>query len=235
MFLGKRTSSSRKNKDGHRQYDIALITEPPVNPRMRDLFIPSDQVKAYYVPDESGKTYDFYSAIYIFNPNLNWRPITEMSSSSYVEIEVTMKNFSLRICSIYCHNQSPLSENYKNTMVSILSTNNNKVIGGDFNAHHEVWEGTRRTDENGRFLLPLFNRFNWIICNRKGDITRKPNNSHNPSTIDLTIAGPPTYPLVKNWKVTNNSFGSDHICIQFEINKKYSPNLLLKSAYPPGN
>lgn len=197
-----------------------LISEPPINPGKKDLFIPSDNVKAYYVMEETGKSYQIYSAIYISNKHLNWRPVTEISSATYTEIEVTINGFILRIGSIYAPNNATSNINFKTTMTTILASREKRIIGGDFNAHHDSWEGRGIMNESGRFFNSLFEKLNWIVCNEKGCFTRRPRANEQPSTIDLTIASSAAYSLVKNWYVTDNSYNSDHLCIQFEINKK---------------
>lgn len=211
---------NEKDQKGRHLYDLLLITEPPVNPGKKSLFIPSNDYKAYYVMEELKKSYSVYSAIYVINKNLIWRPVTEVSNANYAEIEISVGNSAFKVGSIYCHGDTPFNEKYKEFTDVIFASDCKKIIGGDFNAHHDDWEDRGLTNESGKFFKQQFEKHDWTVCNEKGHFTLRPRNNGQPSVIDLTVANEIAYSYVKNWNVTDNSYGSDHLCIQFEINEK---------------
>lgn len=215
------TLLNEKDHRGFLKYDIALISEPPLNTNKENLFIPSDEIKAYYVSENINYPYHIYSAIYILNNHLKWQPNEQTSTAFYTEIEIFLTGRKVVLASIYCPIQTPLTDSLKQSLTDILSSNKNKIIGGDFNARHNDWEGRNLSNETGCFLAQEFAALGWVVCNTKGTFTRKlGRNQTLPTTIDLTIATLESLPLIGNWEVTENSYGSDHWCIQFDINAK---------------
>lgn len=222
---------NEKCNDGHQLYDLCLITEPPINPGKKDLYNPSDKYKVFYVEEELGKSYHVYSAIYILN-NLNWQPVTHISNAYYAEVKITSNHLHINVGSIYCPGCNQLNNELKKTLSNILATRGKKIIGGDFNAHHDDWEGRGLVDSYGRFFKEQFDKWGWLVHNTKGEFTRKPTLSTQPTVIDLTITNSFAHSLVENWTVTDSSYGSDHLCIQFELKGNVPKSEPSKIAVP---
>uniref|UniRef100_A0A1B0DHH3 Endonuclease/exonuclease/phosphatase domain-containing protein n=1 Tax=Phlebotomus papatasi TaxID=29031 RepID=A0A1B0DHH3_PHLPP len=86
----------------------------------------------------------------------------------------------------------------------------NILVGGDFNAHAELW-GSNTTNSRGRSVQGWIEENGLIVLNdgRPTRIACPPNTS---SAIDITLATPNSS-MFWNWALLDESFGSDHIPI----------------------
>jgi hypothetical protein len=87
------------------------------------------------------------------------------------------------------------------------------LIVGDFNAHHEWWEGPEsNADTAGRLLSDAILQSNLCLLN-DGTPTRLPDRiTDKPTAIDITLASPDIYSRI-NWIVETDPLGSDHLPI----------------------
>ena len=87
---------------------------------------------------------------------------------------------------------------------------------GDFNSHNILW-GSRRTNKRGQTLEKINNNNNLCLHNRKAQ-THPSSSSGTFSAIDLTLSDPATF-IEYNWRVHEDSCGSDHFPIIIENTK----------------
>ena len=84
---------------------------------------------------------------------------------------------------------------------------------GDFNSHNETW-GSKKTDKKGKVIESLLNQHQLCMYNNKPDIYLHPARGTY-SAIDLTMCDPNPF-LNYNWKVHDDTCGSDHFPILLE-------------------
>jgi len=104
----------------------------------------------------------------------------------------------------------------------------NKVILGDFNAHHTLW-GSLRVDGRGEQVVKLVNDSDLILLN-DGSPTRVDDNTGNLSYIDLSLVSS-TVAAKCLWHTIDDSLGSDH----FPIFIKYSCDTTRTPSAPKFN
>ncbi|KAI9553779.1 hypothetical protein GHT06_019043 [Daphnia sinensis] len=99
----------------------------------------------------------------------------------------------------------------------LANVSNNAILSGDFNAHHERWQGgCRNPNRSGRLIAELLDNLDHLTLATPKDLgTRQCYNSFTTSTIDLTIMPPH---LAATSKITRGpDLGSDHFPIHIEI------------------
>lgn len=94
------------------------------------------------------------------------------------------------------------------------------IMGGDVNAHHEVW-GSNDTNPRGRNLLEFLATTDLEILNRGNSPTFV--TSRRAEVLDLTVCSQSIVSKVINWHVSNEVTLSDHRAIVFEIACATSP------------
>ena len=99
---------------------------------------------------------------------------------------------------------------------------------GDFNSHNILW-GSRTTNKRGQTLEKIINNNNLCLHNQKAQ-THLSSSSGTFSAIDLTLSDPATF-IEYNWRVHEDSCGSDHFPIIIENTKpgKSDPQTVSKT------
>ena len=99
---------------------------------------------------------------------------------------------------------------------------------GDFNSHN-ILGGSRTTNKRGQILEKIINNYNLCLHNRKAQ-THLSSSSGTFSAIDLTLSDPATF-IEYNWRVHEDSCGSDHFLIIIENTKlgKSDPQTVSKT------
>ena len=99
---------------------------------------------------------------------------------------------------------------------------------GDFNSHNILW-GSRTTNNRGQTLEKIINNNNLCLHNWKVQ-THLSSSSGTFSAIDLTLSDPATF-IEYNWRVHEDSCGSDHFPIIIENTKpgKSDPQTVSKN------
>ena len=130
------------------------------------------------------------------------------------------------ICSIYIPPQDPINEEQLNNLINQLPKP--YILMGDFNNHNILW-GSRTTNKRGQTLEKIINNNNLCLHNRKAQ-THLSSSSGTFSAIDLTLSDPATF-IEYNWRVHEDSCGSDHFPIIIENAKpgKSDPQTVSKT------
>lgn len=90
---------------------------------------------------------------------------------------------------------------------------NKTIIAGDFYAHHSNW--SRRADTRGSYLFDCLIDYNFVSLNDQSHTRIKlVDGILQKSSPDITFASA-DIALRFNWKVSNESLGSDHLVIMF--------------------
>ena len=130
------------------------------------------------------------------------------------------------ICSMYIPPQDPINEEQLNNLINQLPKP--YILMGDFNSHNILW-GSRTTNKRGQTLEKIINNNNLCLHNRKAQ-THLSSSSGTFSAIDLTLSDPATF-IEYNWRVHEDSCGSDHFPIIIENTKpgKSDPQTVSKT------
>jgi hypothetical protein len=138
----------------------------------------------YYPPFYSHENLRVRTAIYIKN-NLQSAPIKSPATQLSTACEVTLKDGSLlKVVNVY------YPESCRDCDLKWLEDLEQEqcVVVGDFNAHHEWWDGRgATTDTAGRQLADCITNSSLCLMN-DGRHTRVPDRAdHNPTAIDLAL------------------------------------------------
>ena len=131
----------------------------------------------------------------------------------YQSISIKGKQEDLILKNIYIPPVSSCQTGYNPPLQELFLTNDNQVIiGGDFNAHHENWYSNGEEDNRGRTLADEINNTTLGILNENEDtrVTRA-----NRSSPDITLATPAILPYI-TWK-TETNLTSDHLPITISL------------------
>lgn len=141
-----------------------------------------------------------------------------------IDLELTaikIKNIKQTIIfiSLYIPPDTPLTE-IKDPLEKLFQYMTHSAIpiflGGDFNAHHPIWDNvSSKTDRRGELICELFEN-NDIIFLNTGATTRWEDLNSTPSAVDLTITTSDIGPFI-NWETSNEDIGSDHKLIECRI------------------
>ena len=128
----------------------------------------------------------------------------------------------LDIISAYCPNGNNCHRDDINLLFN--STGNTAIIGGDFNAHHPIWEDGHPSNKCGRILADiLLEESNFILTTPKDLGTRPGTTSAQPATIDLTFMSPD----IANLAYTHLGpyWSSDHLPVIIDLQLKPAWNI----------
>ncbi|CAH1963612.1 unnamed protein product [Acanthoscelides obtectus] len=192
--------------------DIALISETWFKPGSLISF------KGYNVVRND--RFDGYAgvAILIKNGYMYNELVLQNNFSSDIQmcgIELIISNDRLSFFSLYCPpNSTTIASDWENIFSQL---NNTGIIGGDFNAHHNIW-GSYKTNQKGHQIADILSDIDIILLNT-GQPTRFSQN--NNSAIDLTFSSP-NLAIQCTWYTLGDTMGSDHFPIIIEIERKIS-------------
>ena len=168
------------------------------------------------------------SSTVIINNNIPHSEIKLNTSLLAAAVSATLHK-TITVCLIYILPSKEIKESELNNLIEQLLRP--FIIMGDFNSHNEIW-GSKKTDKKGKIIESLLNMQQLCIYNNKS------NTYLHPATgtyfvIDLTICDPNLF-LDYDWKVLDDTFGSDHfpILLQNRTNKlnTRTPSWNLKKA-----
>lgn len=150
----------------------------------------------------------------------NYIPL-ELTTSEMLEvIGITVPSKNLNLVSIYINPRikTPELSTSLEKLFDETRTLKNLLIGGDFNAHNEVW-GCETTNSKGKLILEAINSTQLLILNNGEKTYRPATLNSTPSAIDLTLCTPDLFNEVA-WTVKDYTFGgSGHHIIDVELTK----------------
>ena len=160
-------------------------------------------------------------AIYI-HKTLTQTEVTLNTPLEAVACRVRFNNTYLAICSLYLPPNAPIVDDDITSLISQLP--GNRLVLGDFNAHHQQW-GSERSSVRGEQIVDIMLQTNLCLLN-DGSATRVDDRTGNASAIDLSLLSPAILPDF-SWEVIDDSHGSDHlpICISYSRDLPSIPTL----------
>ena len=129
-----------------------------------------------------------------------------------IGVMVKLKTKTINIISVYC----PHGDCDKRDILDLLNTaGDSAIVGGDFNAHSELWEDSTKSNRAGTALEEaLTESNNFTLCTPRNLGTRRGQDSL--STIDLTLATSDLFPATEVTKGPGD-WRSDHIPVLITV------------------
>ena len=168
---------------------------------------PDPSVLKHYHPY---KRYDGHGVAIYTHKTLTQTEVTLNTPLEAVACRVKFNDAYLAICSLYLPHNTSISDDDITSLISQLP--GNRLILGDFNAHHQQW-GSERSSPRGEQIVNLLLQTNLCLLN-DGSATRVDDRTGTATAIDLSVASANIFPDF-SWEVIDDSHGSDHlpICI----------------------
>ena len=94
------------------------------------------------------------------------------------------------------------------------ATNKELIIGSDSNAHSELWM-CESADFRGEIFEDFITQNNLLVCNRDNKYTY--DCAIGKSIIDITLVTVSLVDRIKNWKVHDEDYFTDHKLISFRF------------------
>ncbi|XP_054153607.1 uncharacterized protein LOC128952269 [Oppia nitens] len=209
----KRTTLNELIQNHKDNYDIALVQEPYVS-NIGEIRCP----KSIEVIQQKSDT-DVKSAILIFNPNIKYLIQSKYSNSNITTIDILLKTYSIRLCSIYNPPHTDISSKLS-TLSEIKKTSKYLIIGGDVNAKHLSWTKVLNNDDNGNKIENFLIINDMEVLNVGNVPTFQTTRGENllQSIIDITASTLNLSTKIINWQVNPKLISSsDHNAICFDI------------------
>nr|CAH7716653.1 unnamed protein product [Callosobruchus chinensis] len=188
--------------------DIALLSETWFNPDRNYKF------NGYKVVRQDRQDGTTGVAIVIKN-NIRFQEINLHNIPDYIQacaVQIIDSSPPLTVSSIYCPpNARTCTQDYLSLTENF---NGSIIIGGDFNAHHEI-SGSYKINSSRSNIVNVLNQTDLVILN-DGSPTKISRTQTKPA-IDLTLVSPDIVNKT-TWKVLPDTLGSDHFVILISIN-----------------
>ena len=146
----------------------------------------------------------------IINNNIPYSEITLYTNMQALAILATLHK-TITMCSVYISPNKEPKELELNNLIEQLPRP--FVIMGDFSNHNGIW-GSKKTDKKSKVIVSLLNQNQLCMYNNKSNTYLHPATGTY-SAIDLSICDPSLF-LNYNWKVNNDTCGSDYFPILLE-------------------
>ena len=135
------------------------------------------------------------------------------STIEAIGINIRTRFGEMNLINIY---NKPQNRMNKEAYIKIIDPiKNNCLIVGDFNGYSPMW-GADKTDQTGKCIEEIIDECNLSVLNTGNGTHIKNNGSLSP--IDLSLASN-RLALKCNWRVLNDSMGSDHLPIHITVNE----------------
>lgn len=192
------------------KYDVALLSETWTQNNLEKTNkyrITNYHQILHSRPDNYG------GAAILLRNSYNYYPIQIPTLSEFTQsVAIRVANLDLILASIYVSPSISIStfEDDMNKVINALRPFTKTVIGGDFNAHHFVWDSELdKTDRRGEILMQIINDHNLLLLN-DGTKTFVPVQvNRRSSAVDLTMCTAAIFPNAI-WKVLDVGVGGSH-------------------------
>lgn len=194
------------------QIDIALLSETRLKPGQNTIiknynFIRQDRIGR----QGGGVAIVCHQTI----PFIKVQESEEWSDVESVGITIFPSTTPISIFSIYAPPDIKVKNNSFTALIPTTVQGNKLIIGGDFNSHNHLWGSQRSDGMRSEKIIEFADTLNLFLLN-DGSSTRKQSTKALPSCLDLTFVSP-TFSLISDWKVLDNSHGSDHYPVVIKI------------------
>jgi exonuclease III len=134
---------------------------------------------------------------------INYRLIDTPPELECVSVEITSKNESITIVSIYIPPNTIIE---KESLLKLFGVKN-VIITGDMNGHSKLWGGSK-TNHIGRLIEDIIDETNFVVLNTR-EPTRQ-NYDGGMSSLDLSLCSQ-NLASKSTWAVLDDMLGSDHL------------------------
>ena len=138
----------------------------------------------------SYRRYDGHGVAIYIHKTLTQTEVMLNSPLEAVACRVKFNNTYLAICSLYLPPNIPIADDDLTSLFAQLP--GNRLVLGDFNAHHQQWGG-ERSSPRGEQIVNLLLQTNLCLLN-DGSATRVDDGTGNATAIDLSLASANTFP-----------------------------------------
>lgn len=188
------------------QIDVALIQEPycyktstgykvPSAPGLKTISIGSGKILACIIVNEQLVK--------------NTMIVPQLSNSNMAACHIEFKGRSIVVASVYVQPYADIRTNIPELQKLVdYAERKNIIIGGDFNAHSEIWFD-RRNDGRSLYIEEFVLQNNLSIANRRSPIPTY-QSIHGESNIDITLVDGNLALQLQEWKVCDTISSSDH-------------------------
>ena len=157
-------------------------------------------------------------AIYLRN-DLGYLPIQLPTLNKYTQaVAIRVLRLNIIIVSVY-FSPSLTASQFEDDVLKILDSVRNErrvIIGGDWNAHHEIW-GNPSNDRKGTVLADQIANSDFILLNDGSSTFIPIGVNRQASAIDLTLCSPGLLSEL-SWKAMDYGIGgSHHIAIEIGL------------------
>lgn len=186
----------------------------------------------------SNKREDGYGGVSILvKKNLIAKPkiISDLEPLEVIEVSIMNIPTLLKFVSIYLPPEiSPdiVDEKFQ-AFLDLYENRDNVIIGGDFNAHHPLWNGGTKNNRKGIVISDSINHSNFVDLNDgshtfekiyKGVIYK--------SAIDVTLCAR-NLSIIAKWKRFEEFVGSDHLpIVTYLTNSQFATKRKIQKVDP---
>lgn len=149
----------------------------------------------------------------------------DLNPIEFIEVQIKKNNLDHIFSAIYIPpniNNSYITNPLK-TFFKKYDNKDRVYIGGDFNAHHNLWGKNARNTSRGNLVANEITNSNLLLLN-DGNHTYQNINNHIFTAIDLSLISN-DYATNVEWKIMEDNVGSDHLPILCEIGTNDRNNL----------
>ena len=159
---------------------------------------------------------DPWAAIVILNPNICTLQLTQLCSTHFAVIEITVDQESIYLVSGYFQRRDEIEVHHKSLDKILTKLRGKKVIMSiDSNANSPLW-GPKATDAKGEKLEDFINDRRLEVINNPRDIATVASEVGE-GWPDVTLATNNISAKIKEWRVQKGWTSSDHRAIVMEI------------------
>lgn len=159
----------------------------------------------------------------LIHKSLKFIPIQLRYFETMEAVAVSISTFqynNLEFISVY----APRGDSTKEEILSLFTRNQPFIVGGDFNAHHELWESRPYPNRGGTSIWnALIELPDISLLTPKDLCTRFDPATNKPSTIDLSFAS--AMIAINAVLKTGHSMGSDHLPIMMTFDEQVNPQI----------
>lgn len=196
-------------------YDVVFLSEIWLKP--------NETKKFYNYKFYSSNRADGYGGVAVLVSNkiksflINDNRRASCNHVEYLEIRIETNQIIFNLVSVYIP-PNKTNHDISNTLTFLFNKYNGKnktIIGGDFNAHHTIWEERSKNDSRGRLLVEKIELTDLVIINNREHTYQNIANNTS-SAVDITLVSPNLTDKIY-WECVKTNIGSDHFPIKIQV------------------
>ena len=154
-------------------------------------------------------------AMIVASKGLKISLIESLTSRDITSINLHNSDGEIIVCSAYQDITFPeVINNIDKCVEHSKATNKELIIGSDSNAHSDLWM-SESTNPRGEIFEDFITQSNLLVCNRGNKYTY--DCALGKSIIDITLVTISLVDRIKDWKVHDEDYLTDHKLISFEF------------------